>query len=57
MGRTRTNPEPEAEAPAETTPEPSDQPVWEGSLSASEPIVAPDGHVTLSQEDIDARDQ
>jgi hypothetical protein len=27
-----------------------------GSLSASEPIVAPDGHVVLSQEDIDARD-
>jgi len=24
--------------------------------SAVEPIVAPDGHVTLSQEDIDARD-
>lgn len=26
---------------------------WAGS--AAEPIVAPDGHVTLSQEDIDAR--
>jgi len=25
--------------------------------SASEPIVAADGHVVLSQEDIDARDQ
>lgn len=25
--------------------------------SASKPVVAPDGHVTLSQEDIDARDQ
>jgi hypothetical protein len=25
-------------------------------VSASEPIVAPDGHVVLSQEDIDARD-
>jgi hypothetical protein len=24
-------------------------------VSASEPIVAPDGHVVLSQEDIDAR--
>jgi hypothetical protein len=24
-------------------------------VSASEPIVAPDGHVILSQEDIDAR--
>jgi hypothetical protein len=24
--------------------------------SATEPIVAPDGHVVLSQEDIDARD-
>jgi hypothetical protein len=30
-------------------------PAWEGSLSASEPVVAPDGHVVLSQEDIDAR--
>ena len=28
---------------------------WKGSLSASEPQVAPDGHVALSQEDIDAR--
>jgi len=28
---------------------------WKGSLSADEPIVAPDGHVVLSQEDIDAR--
>jgi len=43
------------EAEPETTPEPSDEPTWEGSLSASEPIVAPDGHVVLSQEDIDAR--
>jgi hypothetical protein len=32
-------------------------PAWKGSLSAREPIVAPDGHVVLSQEDIDARDQ
>ena len=31
----------------------TDRPVWEGSLSASEPIVAPDGHVVLSQDDID----
>jgi len=30
-------------------------PAWTGSLSADEPIVAPDGHVVLSQEDIDAR--
>ncbi len=28
---------------------------WEGSLSAKRPVVAPDGHVNLSQEDIDAR--
>ena len=28
---------------------------WKGSLSARKPLVAPDGHVTLSQEDIDAR--
>jgi hypothetical protein len=32
-----------------------DKPAWEGSLSADEPVVAPDGHVVLSQEDIDAR--
>jgi len=30
-------------------------PAWEGSLSAKEPQVAPDGHVNLSQEDIEAR--
>jgi IMP cyclohydrolase len=30
-------------------------PAWEGSASATAPVVAPDGHVTLSQEDIDAR--
>lgn len=35
----------------------TDRPAWEGSRSASEPIVAPDGHVVLSQEDIDARGQ
>lgn len=28
---------------------------WKGTLSARKPLVAPDGHVTLSQEDIDAR--
>lgn len=33
----------------------TDVPAWEGSLTAQEPIVAPDGHVVLSQEDIDAR--
>jgi hypothetical protein len=33
-----------------------DVPAWKGSLSAKEPIVAADGHVVLSQEDIDARD-
>jgi hypothetical protein len=33
----------------------SEHPAWEGSASASEPLVAPDGHVNLSQEDIDAR--
>lgn len=32
-----------------------DIPAWDGSASATEPIVAADGHVTLSQEDIDAR--
>jgi hypothetical protein len=30
-------------------------PVWEGSLSASKPLVAPDGHETLTKEDIEAR--
>lgn len=29
---------------------------WQGSMSSAEPLTAPDGHVTLSQEDIDARD-
>lgn len=33
---------------------PADRAVWEGSASATEPQVAPDGHVNLSQEDIDA---
>lgn len=28
---------------------------WKGSLSAKKPQVGPDGHVNLSQEDIDAR--
>jgi hypothetical protein len=32
-----------------------DRPMHKGSLSATEPIIAPDGHVVLSQEDIDAR--
>ena len=32
-----------------------DRPAWEGSASAKEPIVAADGHVVLSQEDIDSR--
>lgn len=31
------------------------RPAHQGSRSATEPIVAPDGHVVLSQEDIDAR--
>lgn len=30
-------------------------PAWEGSRSGSEEIVAPDGHVVLSKEDLDAR--
>jgi hypothetical protein len=32
-----------------------DAPAWEGSMSASKPMVAPDGHVTVSAEDIKAR--
>lgn len=32
-----------------------DVPAWQGSLSAGEPVVAADGHVVLSQEDLDAR--
>lgn len=31
------------------------KPAWEGSMSSPTPIVAPDGHVNLSQEDIDNR--
>jgi hypothetical protein len=34
---------------------PDDAPAWKGSLSAREEIVAPDGHVVLSKEDISAR--
>jgi hypothetical protein len=34
---------------------PDDAPAWKGSLSADKEIVAPDGHVVLSQEDISAR--
>jgi hypothetical protein len=33
-----------------------EKPYGKGSLSATEPVVAPDGHVSLSQEDIDERD-
>jgi hypothetical protein len=29
---------------------------WKGSASSKKPLVGPDGHVHLSQEDIDARD-
>lgn len=40
--------------PSDITPNPEDiQPAWKGSLSSKVPIVAPDGHVVLSQEDID----
>jgi hypothetical protein len=34
---------------------PDESPAWKGSLSADKEIVAPDGHVVLSREDIDAR--
>jgi hypothetical protein len=34
---------------------PENQAAWEGSLSARTPQVAPDGHVNLSQSDIDAQ--
>lgn len=30
-----------------------EEPAWQGSLSSTSPIVAPDGHVVLSQEDIE----
>lgn len=30
-------------------------PAWEGSLSSKKELVAADGHVTLSKEDIDNR--
>jgi hypothetical protein len=36
---------------------PDDAPAWKGSLSASSEIVAPDGHVVLSKEDISARSE
>lgn len=28
---------------------------WQGSLSSTGPLVAPDGHPTLTKEDVDAR--
>jgi hypothetical protein len=34
----------------------TDRSAWKGSMSSAKPIVAPDGHVALSQEEIDARD-
>lgn len=30
-------------------------PAWEGSVSSPKPLVAPDGHETLSKADIEAR--
>jgi hypothetical protein len=39
--------------PEESQPK---QPYGKGKRSADKPVVAPDGHVNLSQEDIDARD-
>ena len=39
-----------------STDDVDDTPAIEGSLSSDEPVVAPDGHTNLSQEDIDARD-
>jgi len=51
-------PEPEVKkepAPlVDETPAPPEKPLWEGSLSAKQEIVAPDGHVVLSAEDIKA---
>jgi len=46
---------PAAVAEPEVTPDPPDTPTWEGSLSATEPQIAPDGHIVLSQDDIDAQ--
>ncbi len=37
-------------------PTPAEEVAWEGSLSATEPVIGPDGHVHLSKEDIRARD-
>jgi hypothetical protein len=38
-------------APQEEAPKPE----WKGSLSSAEPLKAPDGHETLSKEDIKNR--
>ena len=43
-----------ADKPAEKTP-PVEEPKASERKSAKDPIVAPDGHETLSQEDIDNR--
>jgi len=32
-----------------------ERPAWDGSLSVDHELVAPDGHVVLSKEDLDAR--
>jgi len=43
------------DSPKEAPVPQKDAPAWEGSLSSDEPLVAPDGHVVLSKEDIKAR--
>lgn len=48
---------PEKKDEPKTEPETAEEPAGFTSVpSAKKPIVAPDGHVNLSQEDIDARD-
>jgi hypothetical protein len=46
------NPDDFSAADLEAMLNPEGAPAWKGSLSADKPIVAADGHVVLSKEDI-----
>lgn len=43
------------EAELRTLLNPAGEPAWKGSASAAKPVIGPDGHVHLSQEDINNR--
>jgi hypothetical protein len=39
----------------QTSPPPPSEPEWKGSLSSKDPLKAPDGHESLTKEDIKDR--